>query len=147
MKTVEKIAINTRKILLIDHELIVREVLELCLQDLANWDILTADSPLSGLEQAETERPDAIVLDIGMRGSFMFLQQLRSTRKTQAIPVVLLSANAKWLDPKFLQQYKISGIILKPFNPVTLPVEIAKLLNWDDNLLLNSQNNLTSIVR
>ncbi|BAY30730.1 two-component response regulator [Nostoc carneum NIES-2107] len=147
MKTADKIAVNNRKILLIDHELIVREVLELCFQDLASWDVLTADSPFSGLEQAETERPDAIVLDIGMRGSFMFLQQLRSNRKTQAIPVVLLSANAKWLDPKFLQQYKISGIILKPFNPVTLPVEIAKLLNWDSNLLVNSHNNLTSIVR
>ncbi|QIR35743.1 response regulator [Tolypothrix sp. PCC 7910] len=147
METVNKIAINTKKILLIDHELIVREVLELCFHDLARWDVLTADSSFSGLEKAELERPDAIVLDIEMRGSFMFLQQLRSNRKTQAIPVVLLSANAKWLDPKFLQQYKISGIILKPFNPVTLPVEIAQLLNWNLNILLDSKNNLKSTIR
>ena len=63
--------------------------------------------------------------------SFMFLEKLRNNPETQAIPIVLLSAKARWLDSQILQQYQIAGVILKPFDPVTLPVQIATLLGWD----------------
>ncbi|MBD2202358.1 response regulator [Calothrix sp. FACHB-1219] len=131
MHTLEKMTLATKTILLLDDEVNVRELVELCLKDLGGWMVLTADSPFLALQKAESNSPDAIVLDLSMRGSFMFLQQLRRNIKTQDIPVVLLSATARWLDPQFMQEYQVVGIILKPFNPVTLPVEIATILNWD----------------
>ncbi|MBR8833382.1 MAG: response regulator [Stigonema ocellatum SAG 48.90 = DSM 106950] len=118
-----------KTILLMDDEVNVREIVKLCIKDLASWDVLTADSSFKGLEIAELNRPDAILLDISMRGSFMFLKQLRNNLETQSIPVVLLSAQARWLDSQFLQQYQVAGVILKPFNPVTLTVEIDRLLS------------------
>ncbi len=121
----------TKTILLVDDEINVRELVKLCLTDLGGWDVITVDTPFPGLERAEIDSPDAIVLDLSMRGSFMFLKQLRNNVKTQAIPVVLLSATARWLDPEFMQQYQIAGVILKPFDPITLTVEIAKILRWD----------------
>lgn len=131
MQTLQKITLATKTILLLDDEVNVRELVELCLKDLGGWSVLTAESPFLALRKAESNSPDAIVLDLSMRGSFMFLQQLRRNINTQNIPVVLLSATARWLDPQFMQEYKVAGIILKPFNPVTLPVEIATILNWD----------------
>ena len=124
---------TTKTILLIDDELNVREIVELCLKDLAGWNVVTADCPLKGLESAVNNSPDAIVLDISIGGidSFKLMNKLRSNPETLAIPIVLLSAKVRWLDSQFLRNYQITGVILKPFDPVTLPAQIAKLLNWD----------------
>ncbi|WP_199345126.1 MULTISPECIES: response regulator [Nostoc] len=124
---------TTKTILLIDDELNVREIVELCLKDLAGWNVLTADSPLQGLQSAVGDSPDAIVLDISISGidTFKLMNKLRNNPDTQTIPIVLLSANVRWLDSQFLRNYQIAGVILKPFDPVNLPAQIAKLLNWD----------------
>ncbi|MER3492468.1 MAG: response regulator [Mastigocladus sp. ERB_26_2] len=133
MNVLEEVTITTKTILLIDDEVSVREIVELCLKDLGGWNVLTVDSRAKGLQGAAFDRPDAIVLDLSMCGmdSFMFLEKLRNNPETQAIPIVLLSAKARWLDSQILQQYQIAGVILKPFDPVTLPVQIATLLGWD----------------
>lgn len=130
MNTLEEVNLIKKNILLVDDELNVQEIVELCLQDLANWNVTTANSALQGLIAAEIHPLDAIVLDISIDNSLMFLQQLRENPKTQIIPIVLLSAKARWIDPQILKKYQIAGIILKPFDPVTLPLRIAQLLGW-----------------
>ncbi len=135
-KKFKELTIITKKILLIDNEMMVREVVELCLKDLAFWNVLTADSPLDGLYVIELDYPDAILLDWsidamdGMDG-FMFLAQLRNNPATQAIPVVLLSAKARWLDSQILEQYQVTGVILKPFDPIILHLLVAQMLGWN----------------
>ncbi|MUG96050.1 response regulator [Scytonema sp. UIC 10036] len=143
MNLVKEVDIGTKTILLIDEEINVREVVELSLKDLAHWDVVTADSPLKGLQKAALIQPDAIVLDwsIGGMDSFMFLTILRNNLETQAIPVVLLSAKARWLDSQILRQYQIVGVILKPFDPVALPGQVAKLLGWNLTLPLPKFDN------
>ncbi|MDM9582084.1 MULTISPECIES: response regulator [unclassified Nostoc] len=133
MNMLEEVNIIGKTILLIDDELHVRETVKFCLQDLAGWNVVTADSPLEGLQNAVHHTPDAIVLDISIRdlASFEFMNKLRSHPETQAIPVVLLSAKARWLDSQILRQYQVAGVILKPFNPVTLPAQVAQLLGWN----------------
>ncbi|MBD2519408.1 response regulator [Nostoc sp. FACHB-973] len=133
MEVLQVVNMTTKTILLIDDELNVREIVELCLKDLAGWNVLTADSPLQGLQSAVGDSPDAIVLDISISGidTFKLMNKLRNNPDTQAIPIVLLSANVRWLDSQFLRNYQISGVILKPFDPVNLPAQIAKLLSWD----------------
>ncbi|WP_292762355.1 response regulator [Nostoc sp. NOS(2021)] len=128
-----------KTILLIDDELNVREIVKFCLQDLAGWNVVTADSPLAGLQNAIHYSPDAIVLDISIRDvdSFQFMNKLRNNPETQAIPVVLLSAKARWLDSQILRQYQVAGVIPKPFNPVTLPAQVATLLGWDFTSLMD----------
>lgn len=129
---------TTRTILLIDDDRIVREIVELCLQDLVGWNVLSVESPLEGLQRAATDHPDAILLDFLLAGmdGLMFLEQLRNNPETQTLPVVLLTARARWLDLKILRQYQVVGIISKPFDPITLPHQIAKLLGWE--LMLSS---------
>ncbi|WP_448269540.1 response regulator [Nostoc sp. DSM 114159] len=133
MNMLKEVNIIGKTILLIDDELHVREIVKFCLQDLAGWNVVTADSPLEGLQNAVHHTPDAIVLDISIHdlASFEFMNKLRNHPETQAIPVVLLSAKARWLDSQILRQYQVAGVILKPFNPVTLPSQVAQLLGWD----------------
>ncbi|MEH2115369.1 response regulator [Nostoc sp. C052] len=138
MNMLGEVNITGKTILLIDDELNVREIVKFCLQDLAGWNVLTADSPSEGLQNAVHHSPDAIVLDISIRdmASFEFMNKLRNNTETQTIPVVLLSAKARWLDSQILQKYQVAGVILKPFNPVTLPAQVAQLLGWDFTSLM-----------
>ena len=41
MNVLEEVTITTKTILLIDDEVSVREIVELCLKDLGGWNVLT----------------------------------------------------------------------------------------------------------
>jgi CheY-like chemotaxis protein len=124
---------TAKTILVVEDQAGIREVIVFCLQDLAGWQVFSAASGEEGLEIAATEGIDAIVLDISMptMDGFTFLQLLRANSITKSIPVVLLSAKARWLTPQQLEQLEVAGAIDKPFIPVHLPRQIANFLDWD----------------
>jgi CheY-like chemotaxis protein len=128
----DEVNVNSKTILLIDDEVSVRELVGLCLKDLGGWNVVIADSPLDGLQKSVLVNPDAIVLDLSMHSmnSLRFMEQLRNHPQTMTIPLVLLSAKARWIDPHIIQKYQISGVIHKPFDPVTIPFRINALLEW-----------------
>lgn len=127
-----EVAMTTKLVLLIDNEANVREIVQACLQDLGGWDVLSVASAQEGLDRAVAVQPDAIILEVSMPGigGFAFLQQLRANPVTQLIPVVLLTAQARWFTPQQLQPFGVAGAIAKPFNPISLSNEIAQALGW-----------------
>lgn len=124
---------NEKVILVVDDEITVREVVQICLEDLGGWRVLLAPSAPDGLKLAATEQPDAIVLDISMPGmdGFAFLDRLKKNPQSKSIPVVLLTAKALWFTQHQLEQLKVAGAISKPFNSLTLSQTIATLLGWE----------------
>lgn len=133
MKTLERVRMPVKTILVIEAQRAICEFVKLCLSDLGGWDVFAVNSPLEGLRTAALDRPDAIVLDISMpeMDGFTLLDRLRKNPDTQAIPVVLLSAKARWLDPQLLRKYQIAGALAKPFDPIKLSAQIAAFLGWD----------------
>jgi CheY-like chemotaxis protein len=125
--------VTSKTILLIDDEASVRELVHVCLSDLAGWDVITVASAQEGLKQLAIQQPDAILLDVLMPGmdAITFLQRLHENPSTQSIPVILLSVRARWFTLGKLQQLGITDAIAKPFNPITLPETIAQALRWD----------------
>lgn len=119
-----------RRILFVDDEFDVRRVVQTCLEKIAHWTVLVAESGEEGLEKARTERPDAIVLDVMMpeMDGYQFLKALLVQPETRSIPVVLLTAKADSLDVRQYEALGIKGLIPKPFNPLTLHREIAACL-------------------
>jgi CheY-like chemotaxis protein len=119
-------------ILVVDDEITVREVVQVCLEDLGGWQVLLAPSAQEGLKLAATKQPDAIILDISMPGmdGFAFLDRLKKNPNSQSIPVVLLTAKALWFSQHQLKELKVAGAISKPFNALTLSETIASLLEW-----------------
>jgi CheY-like chemotaxis protein len=57
---------TTKRILVIDDEDGIREIIQICLEAAAGWEVLTAASGSEGLEKAEAFQPDAILLDVMM---------------------------------------------------------------------------------
>lgn len=122
-----------KRVLVVDDEDHVREVVQTCLETLGGWEVLTAKSGLEGLDIVATEQVDAIVLDVQMPGmsGLSFLKQLRSNPLTQTVPVVLLTAHIDLTQPAQLAQLQISRVIVKPFDSTLLHQQVAQAVGWN----------------
>ena len=123
----------SKKILLINSEPHVREVMNAYLSYPSGWQVLSASSPLEGLEYAAQAQPDAVIFDLSTFGmNFLaFLKRLRLQPPNQNTPVVLV-AEKKWLDSELLQEFQIAGVIDFYTDAASIPQQVAKLLNWDE---------------
>ena len=122
-----------RRILIIDDEEDIRQVAGLSLETVAGWEVLLANSGLQGMERAETEQPDAILLDVMMPAmdgptTFLHLQKNPSTAK---IPVILLTAKVQGSDQRRFAELGVAGILFKPFDPLTLSTQVSQTLGWN----------------
>lgn len=117
-------------ILLIEPEATLCELLLLCLRKLGDWTVFPAASMGAGWDWLMVQQPDVIVLDVATseEDSRRFIDDLSHNLATASIPVVLLVSHATWLSAGHSDQ--VVGMIAKPFNPVTLPIEMASLLGW-----------------
>ncbi|HBB34856.1 MAG TPA: response regulator [Cyanobacteria bacterium UBA8803] len=125
--------IATKRILFIDDELHVRQVVKACLEALGGWDVLLAASAQEGLVKAVSAQPDAILLDVMLPeiDGLALLQQLKANSVTQSIPVVFLTARLSLTEPQRFQELGVKGAIAKPFNSLTLVPQIANALGWN----------------
>lgn len=123
---------STKRILLIDDDRNISLVIQVSLSELSDWTVLMADSSTEGLRQAQTEQPDAILLDLMMPGmdGFTVLKKLKENPKTAGIPVVLLTAKVQSDRFKPSDEPQLSGILTKPFDPLTLADQITEILDW-----------------
>ncbi|MBD2517831.1 response regulator [Nostoc sp. FACHB-973] len=124
----------TKRLLIVDDEERIRELVQACLEDLGGWDTLTAASGEEGLKIAQTKPIDAILLDVSMPDidGFAVYEKLQENSVTQRIPVILLTAKVQGSDRARFAQMGIAGIITKPFEPTSICDEVTKILGWDD---------------
>lgn len=120
----------SKKILVVDDDGAIQEVIKTCLEDLAGWQVLLAGSGLDGLRIANAEPLDAILLDISMpkMNGIEMLQKLQENSKTRKIPVFLLTATI--LSPDRQQLEQVAGVIVKPFNIIKLVEQMSQSLGW-----------------
>lgn len=123
----------TRQLIVLDDEERIREIVRVCLEELAGWKVIGAVSGQDGLLRAKTEPIDAILLDISMpdMDGFTFVQQLQSHPETCSIPVILLTAKPMTTDRTKLSEMGVTGVIAKPFDALTLASSVAEILGWD----------------
>ena len=123
---------TAKRILVIDDEDGVRELIQMTLQTSAGWEVLTAASGGEGLVAAAAEQPDAILLDMVMPDldGRSTLQQLQANGATQNIPTILLTASATSLQQQPLSDLDVAGIITKPFEVLKLAGQIQEILDW-----------------
>ncbi|MGA2572430.1 MAG: response regulator [Terracidiphilus sp.] len=121
-----------RKILIIDDEDDIREVASLSLETVAGWEVVQASSGAQGVARAAEHKPDAILLDVmmpGMDGPTTF-RELRKNPATASIPVLLLTAKVQGSDQRRFADLGVEAVLFKPFDPMTLPAQIAHALGW-----------------
>ena len=123
---------SEKHILLIDDEAYIRTVVQTCLVTFGRFKVSMAESGPEGLLKAKQEHPDAILLDYMMPGmdGIMLLRELRKDALTQSVPVVMLTAKAEPTDQLKYAELDVLGVISKPFEPLMLTTQVAKMLGW-----------------
>lgn len=122
----------SKHLLVIDDEQDIRDVVQVSLEEFAGWQVETADSGQEGLQKVKTGKWDAILLDVSMpdMDGFSVFEQLQANSATRTIPVVLLTAKVLPSDRRRFTEMGVTGVITKPFNPVTVWNQVAEILNW-----------------
>ncbi len=125
---------TSKRILVIDDEDGIREIIQICLEAAAGWEVSTAASGSEGLAEAQVLQPDAILLDVmmpDMDGPTTF-RQLQANAATEHIPTILLTAKAKISEQQQFIDLGVTGVITKPFKAQDLVEQIRGILNWKD---------------
>jgi CheY-like chemotaxis protein len=123
----------TTRILVVDDDDAIREVVQTSLELIGGWEVDCAESGADALSIAAENPPDAILLDVMMPmmdGPTTF-GHLQADPRTRSVPVVLLTAKVQGLERKRWERLGVAGVLSKPFDPMTLPHEVADLLGWD----------------
>jgi CheY-like chemotaxis protein len=122
-----------RFVLVIDDDDDIRAITRLSLEAVGKCDVRTEASGEAGIAAALEEPPDAILLDVmmpGMDGPATF-ERLQAMAETRSIPVVLLTAKVAGVDDQRFDGLGVKGVIAKPFDAMSLPVELARIVGWD----------------
>jgi len=92
----------------------------------SGYEVLTAGNGLEGLEQAQAQEPDLIVLDLLMP-KMDGLEMLKELRTFSAIPVIILTAKGADADRIRGLQLGADDYLPKPFNPDELVARIGAI--------------------
>ena len=95
-----------------------------------DWDVTTAFNGEEGLENAVSEKPDLIVLDIEMpvMDGHEMLKQLRKHPDLRNIPVIMCTMSDKIQDITMASSNNICDYVTKPFDFAALTEKIATAL-------------------
>ena len=122
---------NTPKtVLIVEDDDAILHVAQMALSRVGGWRTLTARDGLAAVEVAAAERPDVILLDVMLPqlDGPATLRALRGRPETEDIPVVFMTARVQPHERNHYAALGAAGVIPKPFDPMTLPDQIAALL-------------------
>lgn len=116
-------------ILVIDDDDLVSRTLQRALK-IYDYQVMTANSGIEGLQLARRHRPDLFILDIMMPGvdGYQVCRQIRGDPLLQDLPVLFLTARAK--DEDKIEGFRAGGddYLIKPFNMQELELRVKAIL-------------------
>lgn len=92
--------------------------------------LLAAGTGTQALELARTERPDLVLLDVGLpeMNGHQVCRALKNDPETAAIRVVMLTARAGPADQQLAVDAGADAYLTKPFSPAELLATVQSLL-------------------
>ena len=116
----------THRILIVDDDLHIREVIRVALKK-AGMTVFEARDGKEALTRFAADRPDLIVLDIGMP-EFDGLDVCREIRKSSDVPILFLSARDDEIDRILGLEIGGDDYVTKPFSPRELVARVNVIL-------------------
>jgi two-component system, OmpR family, alkaline phosphatase synthesis response regulator PhoP len=124
-----------KTILVVDDELkivkLVRDYLER-----AGYGVLVASDGKSALALARTDKPDCIILDLGLP-TMDGLDVTRELRKLSNVPIIMLTARTEESDKLIGLELGADDYITKPFSPKELVARVRVIFRRLENFAAN----------
>lgn len=118
-----------RKILIVEDEANIAEAIRYNLEK-EGFRVLTARDGRRGLETAQRDRPDVVVLDwmLPELDGLEVCRQLKQDRATRAIPVLMLTVRSSETDKVLGLEMGADDYVTKPFGARELTARVKALL-------------------
>lgn len=118
-----------KKILIIEDEPDIMELVIVTLES-DDYELLQATDGLTGLNKAQNENPDLLLLDIMLpkMNGYDICRELKSNPATSPIPIIMLTAFGQKREIEEGYKVKADDYIVKPFEPVKLRERVKNML-------------------
>jgi len=118
------------KFLIVDDFSTMRRIMRNLLKELGYHNADEAENGVAALQKLKSGRFDFVVSDVNMpnMNGFELLKNIRGDAKLKALPVLLVTAEAKREDIVSAAQAGASGYIVKPFTKATLEEKLNKII-------------------
>lgn len=119
-----------KRILIVEDNEMNREVLSRKLAR-SGYEVLLAADGLQGIERAQTQAPDLILMDLGLPeiDGWECVQRLRADRATRPIPIIALTAHAMVGDRQRAIAAGCDDFDTKPIDFAGLLTKMNRLLD------------------
>jgi two-component system chemotaxis response regulator CheY len=118
------------KFLIVDDFSTMRRIIRGLLKEMGHQNADEAEDGQVALNMLKSNHYDFVVSDINMpnMNGFELLKNIRADDNLKALPVLMVTAEAKKEDIVLAAQTGASGYIVKPFTKVTLEEKLNKIL-------------------
>jgi CheY-like chemotaxis protein len=142
-KPVKKETIKKKKILIVDDEVDLVEMVKLRLEN-KGYEVTCAYNGMEGLERLEDAAPDLIILDMKMPkvGGLEFYNKISTSYGRSKYPVLVMTGKTEF--ETLFKDIKADGFIGKPFDFEVLIKEIERIISGKVNptvFLIDLQKN------
>jgi DNA-binding response OmpR family regulator len=126
---------DSRKILIVDDNADIRLGMHLRLKANHYQTFFAADA-LSGVAEAQKQRPDLIILDLGLPGGdgFSVMERLREIPVLAVIPIIVVSARNGLGNQKRACEAGAKAFLQKPVNDDELLAVIRQALGENEGI-------------
>jgi two-component system phosphate regulon response regulator PhoB len=123
-------AVSSKRILIVEDEKDVVDLLTLNLRKSGGFAISTAADGAAGLTKARAEKPDFIILDLMLpkMPGLEVCKILKSDSATRHIPILMLTARAEEIDRIVGLEFGADDYVTKPFSPREVILRIKAVL-------------------
>jgi CheY-like chemotaxis protein len=110
---------NRKKVLVVDDNPVMVEIVKMALE--SDYDVVSANDGLEGINLAKTEKPDVIIMDVMMPNvsGIELLRMLVSDDETKDIPVIVFTASH--FDPSTEMLFKVEKNVKSFLTDITSP--------------------------
>jgi DNA-binding response OmpR family regulator len=118
-----------KRILVVDDDLAVRELIEITLTQ-AGYEVLSAADGKTAVEIARKEKPDLVLMDVRLplMDGYEACRQITTNRSTRHVPVVFVSARSQIEEIRLGLSAGAVDYFVKPFSLDSLRKRIQELL-------------------
>jgi CheY-like chemotaxis protein len=125
--------VTARTVLVVDDDDSIREIAEIALQLVGGLQVQTASGGVEALELTRRHLPDVALMDVMMpdMDGLTTFRHMQADDDIRHIPVILVTAKVQVGARQIWDGLAISGVISKPFDPMTLAEQVGQMLGWE----------------